>query len=295
MDKISIIIPTLGREKELKKCIDSLKKQTLKCFEIIVVSKKKIKQAGIKTIIQKGKGASNARNIGIAEAKEDLLLFLDDDVILEEDYVEQLMKFWSKYEKRKIGGVTGKITNSTQSALKTSFVGKLMKSYAKIFEISGFFTSTVKIGKIYKNGFTASNFDKIDKIQETDFLSGCNMLVSKKILEKHKILFDETLIGNCYFEDVDFSFSIKEKGYLIFAISFAKLQHVESSTTRANLAKLKYYYLINQKKFVHKHREYFDISSFYLARFALCLPVVGYGIASLNFELIFLYFKAMIQ
>ncbi|PID27218.1 MAG: hypothetical protein CR982_06380 [Candidatus Cloacimonadota bacterium] len=96
MDKISIIIPTFNREKDLKNTIDSIF-SCMKPYEIIVVNdfpKRSLKPLN-NTIIINNKsnlGAAGSRNIGAKKASGDILLFLDDDIIVRKNFVEKLKK-----------------------------------------------------------------------------------------------------------------------------------------------------------------------------------------------------------
>jgi glycosyltransferase involved in cell wall biosynthesis len=89
---ISVIIPTFNREGFLEQAIDSVLDQSLACGEILVVDDgstdatsdivKSINGRAnipIRYLYQENKGASAARNKGIAEARYDLLCFLDSD------------------------------------------------------------------------------------------------------------------------------------------------------------------------------------------------------------------------
>jgi len=89
--KISVIIPIYNSEKYLKKCLDSVIKQTLKDIEIICIddgstdNSKEIlreyakKDKRIVILEQKNKYAGIARNNGIKIAKGEYIHFLDSD------------------------------------------------------------------------------------------------------------------------------------------------------------------------------------------------------------------------
>jgi glycosyltransferase involved in cell wall biosynthesis len=89
---ISVIIPTFNRAEFLEQAIASVLDQSLACGEILVVDDGSVdatsevvrKISGstavpIRYLYQENKGASAARNKGIAEAQHDLFCFLDSD------------------------------------------------------------------------------------------------------------------------------------------------------------------------------------------------------------------------
>ncbi|MCL1067023.1 glycosyltransferase [Shewanella olleyana] len=91
--KISIIIPMYNASEYLVECIDSIKAQTEKDFELIVIddgstdnSVELIKHhcADLNFILieQENAGASAARNVGISKATGDFICFVDSDDIL---------------------------------------------------------------------------------------------------------------------------------------------------------------------------------------------------------------------
>ncbi len=100
--KISIIIPTYNEEKVLIECLDSLSKQTLTDFEIIVVddgsvdktlqvlSELRIKNYELRILKQNHKGAGAARNLGAGKAKGEILVFVDADMTFEKDFLKKL-------------------------------------------------------------------------------------------------------------------------------------------------------------------------------------------------------------
>lgn len=92
---ISIIIPTFNSEKTLGECLQSIKNQTYKNIEIIVVDKfssdktLEIAREYSKKIFQKGPERTYQRNFGVQKANGDYLLMLDSDMILEKRVVEE--------------------------------------------------------------------------------------------------------------------------------------------------------------------------------------------------------------
>ena len=93
--KISIIIPIYNGEKFIEKCIKSIKNQTFKDFEIILVNDGSSDNSGqicdelakndnrIKVIHQENLGVSEARNRGIIASKGEYICFIDCD-----DYIK---------------------------------------------------------------------------------------------------------------------------------------------------------------------------------------------------------------
>lgn len=108
-----IIVSYNPNKKVLKQCLTSLKEQTFKDFEIIIVDnsdKKDLKSVvsvyNCKYIkLKKKRGPSLARNIGIIHAQGDIVIFLDDDAIPARNFVEEHIHAHQKYD---IVGLRGK-------------------------------------------------------------------------------------------------------------------------------------------------------------------------------------------
>jgi glycosyltransferase involved in cell wall biosynthesis len=93
---LSIIIPTLNEEEYLPFLLDSIKRQTFQDCEIIVAdanSRDKTRQIAKERgcLLVQGGLPSVGRNKGAKTAKGDLLLFLDADVILPPDFLENIL------------------------------------------------------------------------------------------------------------------------------------------------------------------------------------------------------------
>jgi GT2 family glycosyltransferase len=99
--QISVVIPTGGFGEALRKCLASLCDQTVAPgrFEVIVVDDRAtpsndgldaLPQPGreLRLFNTHGRGASSARNLGAQQARADLILFLDDDMVASRDLLE---------------------------------------------------------------------------------------------------------------------------------------------------------------------------------------------------------------
>lgn len=100
---ISIIIPVWNQADKINKCLDSLKLQTYKDFEIIIVNdgsqdnihevlniyKKEFKKFLV--INQVNSGPNYARNRGLREAVGDYLIFSDADLVFRVDALEVML------------------------------------------------------------------------------------------------------------------------------------------------------------------------------------------------------------
>ncbi|MCR4344589.1 MAG: glycosyltransferase [Candidatus Scalindua sp.] len=95
---VSVIIPTYDEEKCIEDCVRSLRSQTVPS-EIIIVDDGSKDQTvatcealGVKVLQQKHKGPGTARNLGANDAKGNILVFVDADMVFDSDYILELIK-----------------------------------------------------------------------------------------------------------------------------------------------------------------------------------------------------------
>jgi GT2 family glycosyltransferase len=137
----SVIVATKNRATELSTLLmPSLLSQTCRPDEIIFVdqtpdnSTRKVVEGFEKRIAGEKPhflylhetnhtGAASARNSAIDRTKADILIFLDDDVVLEPDFVKELLKVYEQYPA--VGGVSGVITNYSPPSLSWRIVRRL--------------------------------------------------------------------------------------------------------------------------------------------------------------------------
>lgn len=100
--EISLIIPVYNKEKELQRCLESVRRQSYPAFEVILVDDGSTdgsydicrsyqeKDSRFRLFHKKNGGLSRARNFGIEQAGGRYLAFTDADDWLHEDYLKRL-------------------------------------------------------------------------------------------------------------------------------------------------------------------------------------------------------------
>ena len=103
--KVSVNIVTYNAEKYIKECLGSVKKQTHPDIDILVIDSgstdktlEKIKD--VKVIKNKENiGFSKAHNIGIKESKGEYVLCLNQDIVLDKDFLKNIVEAMEKNDK----------------------------------------------------------------------------------------------------------------------------------------------------------------------------------------------------
>ncbi len=98
---ISIIVPAYNRSEEIDEFLSSFVKQSSKNFEVVIIDdgstdnlKEVIKKyqsvLTLRYFYQQNKGPGTARNLGMSKANGDILVFIDSDCTVPEEYIENL-------------------------------------------------------------------------------------------------------------------------------------------------------------------------------------------------------------
>jgi len=184
---LSIIIPTLNEENYLPLLLESIKKQGFLDYEIIVAdagSKDKTLEIAKKydCKIVPGGLPAKGRNEGVKVAKGDLLLFLDADVVLPENFLEKSLKEF-KEGNLKIAAFRLLPRRKDKTTyflfdvfynIPVFFMEKTLPHVAmggliekKIFEKINGFDETIKIAEDHDLARRASKFGKYGVIRST--------------------------------------------------------------------------------------------------------------------------------
>lgn len=95
---VSVIIPVYNEEQEVANCLQSIRKQSYKNLEIIIVDDGStdktlqiVKKFKAKILTQKHKGPGTARNLGASKARGEILVFIDADMTLDKNFIKDLI------------------------------------------------------------------------------------------------------------------------------------------------------------------------------------------------------------
>jgi glycosyltransferase involved in cell wall biosynthesis len=115
-----IIICTKNRVNELSQCLYSLNKTKNKykgssAWSVIIVNDgedfnlelKKYHLLNIKKIESSKSGLSDARNIGVENSESEIIIFIDDDAFVRENFMEKIEDSWNKDKFKEVAVICG--------------------------------------------------------------------------------------------------------------------------------------------------------------------------------------------
>lgn len=250
MTEVSIVIPTFNRDEDLKDLLCSILGQSKIPREVIVVddsvnnktrdlieqmrndfSNKEITLRYMRGGSKKTKSISRARNLGAAQSTARVIIFIDDDIRLDREYIKEILKIYE--ENPNALGVGGYITNSREHISSVrSFLANLI---CKIF----FRFHREKDGcRVLRSGHVTYPYS-INGVIKCEWLSGTNSSYKREVLKNFQ--WDENLKGFSLFDDVDISYRIhKRYPTSLYMTPHAKVVHKASPSARIDVRRLIY-------------------------------------------------------
>lgn len=171
-------------------------------------------------------GFAGGMNRGIRKAIEfgsDNIIILNNDTIVAKGLVSQLVIYASG--DKSIGLISPKIYFSPGSEYHKNRYKKEEKG--KVIWYAG---GTIDWSNIYgyNHGVDEVDIGQYDIISETDFATGCCMLIKRSVIEKIGY-FDEKYF--LYYEDVDYSMRAKDNGFRVMYYPNTYLWHKNASSS----------------------------------------------------------------
>lgn len=256
---VSIIIPTYNREQCLIDTINCLLDQKHNSYEIIIIDQSDVISEEKRSLIKTNpdrirffhineRGRSLAKNYGILQAKGDLILFCDDDILVEPEFLNTHVAIYSKDKQIAAASCRlveeGDPTIPVAVPLRTTSYGKLVnKPYSTS---SGYVTS----------------------------LNGGNMSFKREILEKIGF-FEEAFEGTSMVEEPDMAYRIVQQGYKLYFDTSITVKHFPQ--INGNIAYMKtkraewfYYYFFNLLTFFTKYNRLINLPLVFIYTVLLC-------------------------
>jgi glycosyltransferase involved in cell wall biosynthesis len=190
-----------------------------------------------------GSSISEARNAGTGAVRPDiqLIAFMDDDIVLEPEALEAMLKFWQAAP-ADLGGASCNHMNHPEV-----FAAGLKSS--KLVSWLGLYNS--QKGAVLKSGIHTM----IGVAEKTIYVS---WLPTYAVVYRRSVLaefaFDEWFKGYSYLEDLDFSYRVSRK-YKLAVVAESRFDHYPSRIGRPDPYKFGRKEVMNRLHFVRKHSE----------------------------------------
>lgn len=254
---ITIIIPTYNRAKALANTIKSYLDGNTLPDEILIVDQTipehSLSDMGLEWATNihllhcNTPSLTKARNIGIANSKNDIILFSDDDVLVDANSV---MRFYNKMKQGRVALCAGIDINAKDrnATMIKKFLGTL--TGMQCFQKSGGYVVRHTMRGRYA-------LQKNQQSYKTDWAMGYFFGVKKSLIEKWDVYFDERLTGYAYAEDLDFSlrycnFAKTEKMDCVID-STIYVKHLATQEWRTPSEKALFYLVANRLYLLYKN------------------------------------------
>lgn len=237
---VSIIIINWNGGDVFEDCLNSLKKINYDNWELIIVDNASTdgteKYAKIKNKMNIGFAPAN--NQGVKVAKGKYILLLNNDTLVEKDFLSVLVK---KME-----------SDLTLGIIQPKIF--MMDKPGYLDNAGSFFT---KIGFLEHWGFGQKDSQEFEKETEVFSAKGACMLIRKEIIEKIG-LFDSDFVS--YFEESDFCWRVWLSGWRVIFYPKARIYHkVGFTIRRLDVGNINYHYYKNRIRSLIKNLGFFNL------------------------------------
>lgn len=204
MTKISVAISTYDDPRDMVyQCIESLINQE-KVYEIIVVDSSEKDEIyrlcklyeKILYIYTPPKGLSDARNIGVANSKNEIVAFTDSDCIVDKDWSSNILNVFDNDVSIVGGKVSPKWSKKTNPILVNSVISQgfysLFDMGNKIIEVDQIFGANFAINKalLGEKEIFETDFGR----RKEDLLGGEETQLCNKVIGKSKIVYNPSAL-----------------------------------------------------------------------------------------------------
>jgi len=240
--KVFIIILNWNNWSDTLECLESLKNNDYPNYQVVIIDngsdqRPNASEAGVKIIYnQENLGFAGGNNVGIKYALEqgaDYVLLLNNDTVVSQDFLFKLVKAG---ESNKRFGLLGPKIFFYSSARQPD--GEKEKIWFAGGQVNWLFNK----GKM--RGWGEKDKGQCDQpaIQETEYITGCCLLIKKEVIEKIGLIPEEYFL---YYEDTDWSLAAQKAGFKCIFVPAARIWHKGSKSSVEGSPSYIYYHVRN--------------------------------------------------
>ncbi len=245
---VSVVTPFKDNIEEVQECVDSLKRQSYRNIEIILISDKikwTDKDRRVKCIyIPNFKGVGYLRNLAVKYANGSILFFLDSDCTVKPKTITTLIKMFDEIE-------TDAISGKTLAPEKGNLLG-------------------IATGLEYEDRFNRMGENYVS-------IAATTCLAIRKEAFKSIAGFKDYSLKEPLGEDWDFSRRFTSSGYKIFHTNKIQVHHNHASDSVKTWLKRRIshssYRVTHKRKYGEMFEEYTSRRMFIDTSILLCIPV----------------------
>lgn len=221
---VSVVIPTCGCHDYFLSCLESLRSQTYPPLEVILINnapgaeleqKARRSYPWVKVITpERNLYYGGSLNRGIAMSAGDLVLCLNDDVILEKDFIAEAVKGFERDEK------TGMVS------------GKVLRPDRKTLDTTGLFLSVWRTAR--ERGYGREDWGQFETGGAVFGASGAAAFYRRKMLDEvrgKEAWFDPDF--RMFYEDLDLAWRAQRRGWKGYYVPSAVAYHVRGGSVRS--------------------------------------------------------------
>ncbi len=298
--KVSIILINWNGLKDTVECLGSLSKISYSNYRILLIDNGS-EDSESQYLLDKYLGSIEvirlSRNIGyikasnyafkylLKEEKPDYILQLDNDTIVDPNFLTELVKV---AELRQSIGIVGAKIYHYDKPTQLQFVGEDINLWTG--DVSGMSKGLSRI--LGRPEFDGSE-DKYDVAHEVDFYSSWCTLIKRGVFERVGLLDEKFFFG---WEDIDFCMRAKKAGFKIVYVPASKIWHKWKSATKLD-GQLQYWGPKTRFYFMRKHANLAQRIVFYTYFFGLhiWLATAYYALWTRRPRLLKPFYKGVIE
>ena len=226
------IIATRNRHDYLVEAVRSVLGQSVLPAELCIVDSSEepllrpeierlCEAAGVKLdyVHPAARGLTIQRNIGIERTTGDPVFLIDDDVWLSSDVHEEILAEYRRWGPE-LGGVRG-------APVHPPSPNRLTILWRRLFGMGGWWPEGS--GRM-RSGFFVEGVASSESVRRVEYFNGWFMSYRREVFERER--FDERLAGYAFKEDIDFSYRVVKRGYVLVQTPKAQIVHHKTPSER---------------------------------------------------------------